>query len=62
MLSISLFWIVCMRKSLERKNAKKPKLPYDLEEPTDERAITGGLMRLSQQALSKYMDKETDLY
>jgi hypothetical protein len=32
-------------------------LPYDLEEPGDEREITRGLMRLSQQALSKYVDK-----
>jgi hypothetical protein len=37
-------------------------LPYDLEEPADEKEITRGLMRLSQQALSKYVDKEPDLY
>ncbi len=36
-------------------------LPYDLEEP-DEREITKGLMRLSQQALSKYVDNEPDIY
>ncbi len=36
-------------------------LPYDLEEP-DEGEITKGLMRLSQQALSKYVDNEPDTY
>jgi hypothetical protein len=33
-------------------------LPYYLEEPEDEREITRGLMRLSSQALSKYVDLE----
>jgi hypothetical protein len=37
-------------------------LPYDLEEPVDEREITRELMRLSQRALSKYVDNEPDLY
>ncbi len=37
-------------------------LPYDLEEPDDKREITRGLMRLSQQALSKYVDNEPDIY
>jgi hypothetical protein len=37
-------------------------LPYDLDEPVDEREITRGLMRLSQQALSKYVDNEPDIY
>jgi hypothetical protein len=37
-------------------------LPYDLEEPSDVKEITKGLMRLSQQALSKYVDKEPDIY
>ncbi|GEM_PF-401039 len=37
-------------------------LPYDLEEPVDEQEITRGLMRLSQRALSKYVDNEPDLY
>ena len=37
-------------------------LPYDLEEPGDEWEITRGLMRLSQRALSKYVDKEPDIY
>lgn len=37
-------------------------LPYDLDEPGDEREITRGLMKLSQQALSKYVNKEPDLY
>jgi hypothetical protein len=54
--------VISMCESLERKNAMRPELPYDLEEPIDEREITRGLMRLSQQALSKYVDKEPDLY
>ena len=37
-------------------------LPYDLEEPGDERVVTRGLMRLSQQALCKYVDNEPDIY
>ena len=37
-------------------------LQYNLEEPVDERQITIGLMRLSQRALSKYVDNEPDLY
>jgi hypothetical protein len=41
---------------------KPAQLPYDLEEPTDEREITKGLMRLSQRALSKYVDNEPDIY
>jgi hypothetical protein len=41
--------------------AMPTQFPYDLEEP-DEREITKGLMRLSQQALSKYVDNEPDIY
>jgi hypothetical protein len=37
-------------------------LPYDLEEPDDKREITRGLMRLSQQAFSKYADNEPEIY
>jgi hypothetical protein len=37
-------------------------IPYDLEEPVYKREITRGLMRLSQRALSKYVDNEPDLY
>jgi len=37
-------------------------LPYDLEEPGDDREITRGLMMPSQQALSKYVDNEPDIY
>jgi hypothetical protein len=46
------------------KEAKRPseRLPYDLEEPEDGAEITRALMRLSQQALSKYADKEPDQY
>jgi hypothetical protein len=50
-----------MCESLERKS-RTHELPYDLEEPGDERGITKGLMRLSQQALSKYVDTEPDIY
>lgn len=50
-----------MCESLERRITTKD-LPYDLEEPVDEREITRGLMRLSQRALSKYVDNEPDLY
>ena len=39
-----------------------PALPYDLRELDDERAITRGLMMLSPQALTKYMDDEPDTY
>ncbi len=37
-------------------------LPYDLEESGGEREITRGPMRLSQQALYKYVDNEPDIY
>jgi hypothetical protein len=50
-----------MCESLKRRNVKID-LPYDLEEPADEREITRGLMRLSQQALAKYADDEPDIY
>jgi hypothetical protein len=50
-----------MCESLERRNVKAD-LPYDLEEPTDEREIIRGLMKLSQQALAKYADDEPDIY
>ena len=51
-----------MCESLERRDLVKPELPYDLEEPADEREITRALMKLSQQALSKYVDNEPDIY
>ncbi len=50
-----------MREILVRRIITQD-LPYDLEEPVDERQITIGLMRLSQQAFSKYVDNEPDLY
>jgi len=50
-----------MCEVLERQTVAHD-LPYDLDEPGDEREITRGLMRLSQQALSKYVDKEPDIY
>jgi hypothetical protein len=36
--------------------------PYDLDETGEEREITKGLMRLSQQALSRYVASEPDIY
>jgi hypothetical protein len=53
--------VISMCESLERKS-RTHDLPYDLEEPDDERGIARGLMRLSQQALSKYVDAEPDIY
>jgi len=50
-----------MCEVLERRIITKD-LPYDLEEPSDESEITRGLMRFSQQALSKYVDNEPDIY
>ena len=51
-----------MCESLERRNAARPELPYDLEEPTDERDITRALMKLSAKTLSKYVGDEPDIY
>lgn len=53
--------VISMCEILERKTRTRD-LPYDLEEPADERDITRGLMRLSQRTLSKYMDTEPDIY
>jgi len=53
--------VISMCEVLERRIVTH-NLPYDLEEPGDEREITRGLMKLSQQALSKYVDKEPDSY
>lgn len=53
--------VISMCESLERKSRTHAP-PYDLEEPADKRDITRGLMRLSQQALSKYVDTEPDIY
>ena len=50
-----------MREILVRRIITQD-LPYDLEEPVDERQITIALMRLTQQAFSKYVDNEPDLY
>jgi hypothetical protein len=50
-----------MCESLECRNVKV-NLPYDLDETADEREITRGLMRLSQQALAKYADDEPNVY
>ena len=50
-----------MCEVLERRTIIKDH-PYDLDEPGDEREITKGLMILSQQALSKYVAFEPDIY
>lgn len=39
-----------------------PQLPYDLEEPNEDRAITRGLMRLSERALAPLLENEPDIY
>jgi len=53
--------VILMCESLESKSRVQD-LPYDLEEPGDERDIARGLMKLSEQALSKYVDAEPDIY
>ena len=50
-----------MFEVLQRRTAAKD-TPYDLDEPGDDREITKGLMRLSQQALSRYVASEPDIY
>jgi hypothetical protein len=53
--------VMTMCEFLQRRIVSKY-LPYDLDEPDDERQITNGLMRLSQQALSKYVAAEPGIY
>ena len=50
-----------MCEVLQRRIVAKDIL-YDLDEPGEEKEITKGLMRLSQQALSKYVADEPDIY
>ena len=50
-----------MFEVLQRRTAAKD-TPYDLDEPGDDREITKGLMRLSQQALYRYVASEPDIY
>ena len=50
-----------MFEVLQRRTAAKD-TPYDLDETGEEREITKGLMRLSQQALSRYVAVEPDIY
>ena len=50
-----------MCEFLERRTVIQD-LPYYLEVPGDDREITRGLMILSQQALSKYVNNEPDIY
>ena len=52
---------MAMCEVLQRRIVTKD-LPYDLDEPGEEKEITKGLMRLSQQALSKYVAREPDIY
>ena len=54
--------LMCARATLKEAKPPLSNLPYDLEEPEDENEITRALMRLSERALSKYADKESDLY
>ena len=42
-------------------SAEAKDTPYDLDEPGDEREIAKGLMRLSQQTLSRYVASEPDI-
>jgi hypothetical protein len=37
-------------------------LPCDLSEPGEDRAITRGLMRLSERALAPLLENEPDIY
>jgi hypothetical protein len=36
--------------------------PYDLSEPDNEREVIKGLIRLTQNALSKYIEEEPNIY
>ncbi len=50
-----------MHEVPERRTLIK-ELPYDLDVQEEVREITKGLMRRSQQALSKYVAAEPDIY
>ncbi len=41
---------------------RTPQLPYDPKEPSEDRAITRGLMRLSERALAPLLENEPDIY
>ena len=41
---------------------KIQQLPYDLQEPDEDRAITRGLMKLSERALAPLLDNDPDIY
>ncbi len=47
-----------MCESLKRA----PQLPSDLEESNEDRAITWGLMKLSERALAPLLENEPDIY
>ena len=50
-----------MCESLESRTATDD-LPYDLEEPGDERKITDALMKLSEISLHDFLASEPDIY
>jgi hypothetical protein len=50
-----------MCELLERKTTTD-NLPYDLDEPDDDREITMGLMKLSELSLHDFLASEPDIY
>ena len=54
--------VILMCESLVRRRTIPNDLPYDLEEPGDEREITKGLMKLSEQSLHDFLASEPDIY
>jgi hypothetical protein len=53
--------VIFMCESLESRTATDD-LPYDLEEPGDERKITDALMKLSEISLHDFLASEPDIY
>lgn len=51
-----------MCESLERHKTIVSDLSYDPEDPGDEREITKGLMKLSEQSLHDFLSSEPDIY
>ena len=45
-----------------KSTEKLQELPYDLQDPDEDREITRGLMRLSERALAPLLEKEPDIY
>lgn len=48
--------------SMCESTEKIQQLPYDLQEPDEDRAITRGLMKLSERALAPLLDNDPDIY